>query len=153
MGLGESPDEGPFVKELPATYLDRTSRITRCTIRLQTELVQPAEVIGRAIEAMRHLAEAKGHQLCVSMVPHLPKLEADPTRLEQIISNLLTNAIKFTQPWGRVEVSVQVEGSTLVLTVRARVPASPPSFYRMSSSCLRRATRRCRGSMVAWAWA
>ena len=44
-----------------------TSRITRGTIRLQTELVQPAEVIGRAIEAMRHLAEAKGHQLCVSM--------------------------------------------------------------------------------------
>lgn len=105
-----------------------TSRITRGTIRLQTELVQPAEVIGRAIEAMRHLAEAKGHQLCVSMAPHLPKLEADPTRLEQIISNLLTNAIKFTQPGGRVEVSVQVEGSTLVLTVRDTGAGIAPEF-------------------------
>ena len=44
------------------------------------------------------------------MAPDLPQLEADPARLEQVICNLLTNAVKFTPQGGRIELSAVAEG-------------------------------------------
>ena len=87
-----------------------TSRITRGTFQLKRERVRPAELIERAVDTVRHLNQAQGHHLHVAMAPELPQLEADPARLEQVVCNLLTNAIKFTPPDGRIEVSVGAEG-------------------------------------------
>src|SRR5271165_7289784 len=105
-----------------------TSRITRGTFQLQRERVGPAELIERAVDTVRHLAEAQGHHLHVAVAPELPQLEADPARLEQVICNLLTNAIKFTPPDGRIEVSVGAEGGELVLTVRDTGIGIAPDF-------------------------
>ncbi len=105
-----------------------TSRITRGTFQLRRERVQPAELIDRAVETVRHLAEAQGHQLHVAVAPDLPQLEADPARLEQVICNLLTNAVKFTPQGGRIELSVGTEGGELVLTVRDTGDGIAPDF-------------------------
>ena len=105
-----------------------TSRITRGTFQLQRERVRPAELIERAVDTVRHLNQAQGHHLHVAMAPELPQLEADPARLEQVVCNLLTNAIKFTPPDGRIEVSVGAEGGELVLTVRDMGIGIPPDF-------------------------
>ena len=88
-----------------------TSRITRGTFQLRRERVRPAELIERAVDTMRHFAQTKGHRLHVVVGPNLPQLEADPSRLEQVIFNLLNNAFKFTPQGGRVEVSAVAEGA------------------------------------------
>ena len=105
-----------------------TSRITRGTFQLTRQRVRPAELIERAVDTVRHVTQAKGHHLHVAVAPELPQLEADPARLEQVVCNLLTNAIKFTPPDGRIEVSVGAEGGELVVTVRDTGIGIAPDF-------------------------
>ena len=105
-----------------------TARITHGTFQLRKERVRPAELIERAVDTVRHLAEAKEHHLHLTVAPNLPLLQADPARLEQVIYNLLTNAIKFTPPDGRIEVSVGAEGGELVVTVRDTGIGIAPDF-------------------------
>ena len=104
------------------------SRITRGTFQLKRQRVRPAELIERAVDTLRHLSQAQGHHLHVAVAPNLPLLQADPARLEQVVCNLLTNAIKFTPPDGRIEVSAGAEGGELVLTVRDKGIGIPPDF-------------------------
>ena len=94
------------------------ARITRGSFQLRKELVRPADLIARAVDTVRHLAEERGQCLEVATAPELPHLEVDPARLEQVICNLLTNAFKFTPQGGRIEVSAVADGNELVLTVR-----------------------------------
>jgi len=105
-----------------------SSRITRGTFQLRRERVRPAELIERAVDTMRHFAQTKGHRLHVVVGPNLPQLEADPSRLEQVIFNLLNNAFKFTPRGGRVEVSAVAEGGELVLKVRDTGSGITPDF-------------------------
>lgn len=94
-----------------------TSRITRGTLHLRKERVRPAEIIDQAVDTIRHLAETHGLELHIALAPELPQLEGDPARLEQVVSNLLTNAIKFTPRGGRIDVAARPDGNDLVLTV------------------------------------
>ncbi|MGA2702180.1 MAG: response regulator [Isosphaeraceae bacterium] len=105
-----------------------TSRITRGTFQLRRERVRPAELIERAVDTMRHFAQTKEHRLHIMVGPNLPQLEADPSRLEQVIFNLLSNAFKFTPQGGRVEVSAVAEGGELVLKVRDTGSGITPDF-------------------------
>jgi CheY-like chemotaxis protein/two-component sensor histidine kinase len=105
-----------------------TSRITRGTFQLRRERVQPADLIDQVVDTVRHLAEEREHQLHVTVAPDLPLLEADPARLEQVVCNLLANAIKFTPRGGRVELSAGVDREELVLTVRDTGEGIAPEF-------------------------
>ena len=104
------------------------SRITHGTFQLRRERVRPAELVERAVATVRHLAESHGHRLQVVVPPSLPQLEADPSRLEQVVFNLLTNALKFTPQGGRVELSVGAVEGQLVLTVRDTGCGIAPDF-------------------------
>jgi len=68
------------------------SRITRGKIELRKEVVDLAPVVNRTVEALRPLIEERGHQLMVSLPSAPLRLEADPTRLEQVLANLVSNA-------------------------------------------------------------
>ncbi|MBA3731235.1 MAG: response regulator, partial [Gammaproteobacteria bacterium] len=62
--------------------------------------------------------ESMGHQLNVTLPAHPVYLHADPIRLAQVVDNLLTNACKFTDPDGRIDLLVEPEGEQVVLRVR-----------------------------------
>jgi K+-sensing histidine kinase KdpD len=78
------------------------SRIGRGKLLLRRTTVDLGAVLTSAVEAARPLIESRGHRLEVTVPPGLILLNADATRLEQVIVNLLTNAAKYTDPGGRI---------------------------------------------------
>src|SRR5256885_5368387 len=70
-----------------------------------------------AMEAVQTAAEAKGIRLEATLDAALGPISADPNRLQQVVWNLLTNAIKFTATGGRVDIRLERAGSTARITV------------------------------------
>ncbi|MGV3722262.1 MAG: ATP-binding protein, partial [Actinomycetota bacterium] len=84
------------------------SRISRGKIELRQERIDLAQALRNAIETSRPLIDQSGHQLEVDL-PAVPVwLHADLTRLEQVFANLLNNAAKYTEPGGRISVSLSL---------------------------------------------
>jgi len=94
------------------------ARITGNKLELRKERVQLAEVILTAVETSRPLVEACRHELRVSVPPEPLFVHADITRLSQVISNLLNNAAKYTDPGGKIWLAVERQGSDAVISVR-----------------------------------
>jgi PAS domain S-box-containing protein len=93
------------------------SRINRGLIELQCEQAQLDGLVARALEATEALLNAQGHQVQVR-VPAGIAVHVDPTRLVQVIGNLLTNAAKYTPKGGRIDVEAAVADGKVVLSVR-----------------------------------
>jgi CheY-like chemotaxis protein len=70
------------------------------------------------VEAARPLLDGKHHDFCVSLPAAELLLNADPLRLSQVLSNLLTNSAKYTDPAGHIELSVFVQDGELYLSVK-----------------------------------
>jgi CheY-like chemotaxis protein len=102
------------------------SRITQGSIRLRKEVVDLGAVVQRAVESTRALIESRAHRLSVQLPVEPVRLEADPTRLEQLISNLLNNAAKYTMPGGQIWVTALREGGEAVVRVRDTGIGVPP---------------------------
>jgi PAS domain S-box-containing protein len=83
-----------------------TARITRGKIELRKEATDVREVARRSVDALRATLEERGLDISVELDDGPVVIEADPARVEQILVNLLSNAAKYTEPGGRVAVSV-----------------------------------------------
>jgi signal transduction histidine kinase/ActR/RegA family two-component response regulator len=94
------------------------SRITRGMITLQRERVLIDAVVARAVETARPLIDARKHELTLDLPEELLSVEGDPTRLVQIIGNILHNAAKFMDTGGRIVLSVAREDAYAVIRVR-----------------------------------
>ncbi|MHC5542260.1 hybrid sensor histidine kinase/response regulator [Singulisphaera rosea] len=94
------------------------SRITRGKIQLRKDLRELAPIVRGAVESARPSIEARGHQLSVSIGETPFRIDADATRLEQVLVNLLTNAAKYTQDGGRIALEAQPEGTDVVIKIR-----------------------------------
>ena len=94
------------------------SRITRGKIELRKELVELGTIVESAVEACRPLIETWGHRLTVTVPPRPIRLHADPTRLAQVLANLLNNAAKYTNQGGQIGLSAELEGDEVTLVVR-----------------------------------
>ena len=104
------------------------SRITQGKIQLRKEVVEAGPVLRHAVEAVRPLVEERKHQLLLSFTSTDLRIEADPTRLEQMLVNLLTNAAKYTPSGGRIQLIAGVEGGEFVCRVRDNGVGIPPEL-------------------------
>jgi len=94
------------------------SRITRGMLELRKDYVDLKSVVNVAVETARPLLDAKQHRLTVNLPGENIRLEADPLRLSQVIGNLLTNAAKYTDPGGRIELDASVANAELTIAIR-----------------------------------
>jgi PAS domain S-box-containing protein len=93
------------------------ARVTRGQVELKRQWIDLGEVLSAAIETSMPLIDAGRHQLDVKL-PHQPlALYADPTRITQVVSNLLNNAAKYTPRGGALALSAGRDGDQAVITV------------------------------------
>jgi PAS domain S-box-containing protein len=104
------------------------SRITRGCIELRTERVDLARVVQTAVETSRPLIEAAGHRITVALPDGPLVLVADPVRLAQVVANLLNNAARYTEPGGRIDLSVEARAGEAVVRVRDSGIGIPPEM-------------------------
>ncbi len=111
------------------------SRISRGRIELRREPIDLASAIAGAVETARPLIEASGHELTVRLPERPVAVEADPSRLAQLLGNLLDNAAKYTDRGGRIEIAAGREGDAAVVRVRDNgigIPAAlQPGVFEM----------------------
>jgi PAS domain S-box-containing protein len=93
------------------------SRITVGSIQLRQERLDLRGIVDRAVETVRSLIDRRKQTLAVELPPEPVWLIADPTRLEQVIGNLLNNAVKYTDEGGSIWLTLEQEGEA-VLRVR-----------------------------------
>lgn len=94
------------------------ARVGSGKIALRRERTTVQAAVTAAIEASRAVVEAGRHALTVSLPDEPIPLDADPTRLSQVFTNLLTNAAKYTEPGGRIDLAAWREGAEAVVSVR-----------------------------------
>jgi PAS domain S-box-containing protein len=99
--------------QLIADILD-VSRIITGALRLEVQPVDLGSVIGAALDVVRPAADAKNIRIRSRLAASARLTEGDPQRLQQIVWNLLANAVKFTQAGGHVDVEVLDGGDTCV---------------------------------------
>jgi signal transduction histidine kinase/ActR/RegA family two-component response regulator len=93
------------------------SRITRGRLDLRKDYVDLQSLVGSAVETARPLIDAKNHTLTVDLPNEYIQLEVDPLRLSQALSNLLTNAAKYTDTQGHVTLAVLQSAGGLTIRV------------------------------------
>ena len=96
--------------------LDLT-RIGRGILDLNKEKVDVRSIITSCIESVRSLIEERRHELTVKLLPDPVWVEADAVRLEQVVMNLLTNAISYTEDGGQIRLTLDREGDEIVIRV------------------------------------
>jgi CheY-like chemotaxis protein/two-component sensor histidine kinase len=93
------------------------SRISTGKVTLRQEPVILADIVQQAVETSRPLITERNHQLIVDLPAEPVHLFADRTRLSQVLSNLLNNAAKYTDPGGRINLIGERTGGEVVLRV------------------------------------
>ena len=115
-GLKAIERNGKAQARLIADILDMSS-INMDKLQLVHEWCDPGELVRGALDDLREQAAARGVELGCVVEASLRPLRADLGRLRQVIWNLVGNAIKFSQPGGRVEVSLEESADALRLSV------------------------------------
>ena len=111
------------------------SRVTLGKIRLTSEPVLLSQIVSRAADTVRDAVAHGGLELQVQTDPEPVWLNGDPTRLEQVLANLLTNAVKFTPAGGRIVLTAGREADEAVISVRdtgvGMEPALIPNIFEL----------------------
>jgi PAS domain S-box-containing protein len=94
------------------------SSIGQGKFELRREVVDFRETVRQAVEDSRGAFEGRSHMLSVSLSDDPLLVDGDPTRLEQIVVNLLNNAAKYTNSGGKIDVTLTVDQKDVVLAVR-----------------------------------
>jgi two-component system phosphate regulon sensor histidine kinase PhoR len=114
--LGRMVDEVDRLTLLVNELLD-LARLESGRINLHREPVAPVVLISAGVDRLRPQVERAHLTLEVEIDPTLPVVYADRARIEQVLLNLVHNAIKFTEPGGMIKVTAFEDGSALIVTV------------------------------------
>jgi PAS domain S-box-containing protein len=93
------------------------SRVTRGTLALRWEMTELAAVVDAAVETARPIIDAKRHRFVMEMPTDPVVFSADPLRLAQVLSNLLTNAAKYTDPAGDIRLRATADAEHVTISV------------------------------------
>jgi len=104
------------------------SRITSGKLRLDIQSVDPASFVKAAIQTVQPAADAKGIRLEADLDPEAGPISGDPNRLQQVVWNLVSNAIKFTPKNGQVQIRLAREDSRIEFSVTDNGVGIEPEF-------------------------
>ncbi len=98
--------------------LMEVSRIEHGKLQLRKQPLDLAQTVAQAVETARVSVEGRGHRLEVTLPPEPVALDADPARLEQMLTNLLNNAAKYMEPGGCIWLTAEAQSGAVILRVR-----------------------------------
>lgn len=104
------------------------SRITTGKLRLDARLIDPKSVVEMAVDSMRPGADARGVRLQLLLDPQAGPVSGDPERLQQVVWNLVSNAVKFTPKGGRVQIRLERVNSHIEIIVSDSGMGITPEF-------------------------
>ena len=108
--------------------LQDVSGITRGKLQLQRQPVVLKKAVEQALEATRPILAAHGHAPTVQCRDDRLTVDGDPVRLAQILTNLLSNCAKYTEPGGTISLTVEREGDEAVISVSDTGVGIPPDY-------------------------
>ncbi|HWM67732.1 MAG TPA: HAMP domain-containing sensor histidine kinase [Steroidobacteraceae bacterium] len=108
--------------------LGDVSGITRGKLQLQLQPVVLERAVEQALEASRPILEAHGHHLIVHCRDDRLTVDGDPVRLAQILTNLLSNCAKYTEPGGTICLTVERDGDNAVISIADTGIGIPPDY-------------------------
>jgi PAS domain S-box-containing protein len=126
------------------------ARISGGKIHLKKSPVELKTVIASAVETSLPFIERGGHKLVMAVPDGALMLDADPTRIAQVISNLLNNAAKYTPMGGRVDITARQDGGQVLITVKDNgvgIPAESLSSIFDMFSQVRHNLSRAQGGL------
>jgi len=103
-------------------------RIEAGLAQFQFRQIAPAEIIASAVDPMRPAFAEKNLKLQINVAANLPAISADPTAIGSALSNLLSNALKYTPPGGEVSLRAEIENSMVCFTVSDTGPGIPEQY-------------------------
>ncbi len=102
------------------------SRISRGKIQLRKDILDVTPILDSAVATVKPLADERKHRIDVAIERGGLWIDADPTRLEQVVVNLLNNAAKYSENAGQISLVARTEGNNVVITVKDRGVGIPP---------------------------
>ncbi|HEV3497309.1 MAG TPA: HAMP domain-containing sensor histidine kinase, partial [Actinomycetes bacterium] len=119
--LEETQVLGRLIDDLHTVALADAGRLT-----LHHEPLAPGALVEETVAGQAALAGRRGITVAADVGPDVPEIEADPTRLRQVLANLLSNAIRHSPPGGVVGVRVEAAAGRVRFTVSDQGPGFPP---------------------------
>ena len=128
------------------------SRIISGKLKLDMKPVDLADVINEAVDVVRAAADAKGIEVVTSLDQKAGLVAGESVRLQQVIWNLLTNAIKFTPKNGIVKIQLERADSHVAVAVSDTGAGIPAGFLPHVFERFQQADSSERGPTAVWAW-
>lgn len=114
--LAQIGEQAARLRQLVNNLLD-LSKIEAGMLKLRRAWLNPRALVETVVEQLQPLAEKSGVALAHNVSPALPEVNCDGPRLEQVLTNLIANALKFTSPGGVVTISAQLAHAALCFCV------------------------------------
>jgi len=144
--LLRAPNADAKTREWATTVIDRqiqsmasllddlldVSRITRAQITINKQRIPLSSIVEASLEVAKPLIDARHHSVQIDLPKSPIEVDVDPLRMSQVLTNLLTNAAKYSEPGGRIRLSALIDGEYVRIKVRdSGIGLEPESLTRI----------------------